>query len=126
MVGFLIQENMIKDADIEEIFIRSSGPGGQNVNKVSTCVVLKHLPSGIVVKCQEFRSQHQNRARARVLLCAELQRRHRVQEQVLRARREKKRRQSRGRSKTGKEKVLEQKKRVGDKKRVRAKVAFHD
>ncbi len=51
----------ISEEDIEEKFIRSSGKGGQNVNKLSTCVVLKHLPSGIVIKCQDERSQGMNR-----------------------------------------------------------------
>ncbi|MBU4343603.1 MAG: peptide chain release factor-like protein, partial [Candidatus Omnitrophica bacterium] len=47
----------IKEADLEEKFIRSSGKGGQKVNKSSTCVYLKHKPTGIEVKCQKERSQ---------------------------------------------------------------------
>ncbi len=55
----------IREQDIEEKFTRSTGPGGQNVNKVSTCVQLKHLPSGITVKAQKDRTQGINRFLAR-------------------------------------------------------------
>jgi len=58
----------IRESDLEESFIRSGGPGGQNVNKVSTCVVLKHVPSGLVVKCQRERQQAMNRYWARRIL----------------------------------------------------------
>ena len=55
----------IREKDIEETFTRSSGPGGQNVNKLSTCVQLKHVPSGITVKAQKDRTQGVNRFLAR-------------------------------------------------------------
>ena len=51
--------------DIEEVFLRSNSPGGQNVNKVATCVQLKHIPTGIIVKSQKDRSQALNRFHAR-------------------------------------------------------------
>jgi peptide chain release factor len=59
----------LKDSDLEESFIRSSGPGGQNVNKTSTCVYLKHRPTGMEVKCSQTRSQPLNRFYARRHLC---------------------------------------------------------
>ncbi|HLO24553.1 MAG TPA: peptide chain release factor-like protein [Geobacteraceae bacterium] len=55
----------IREEDLEEKFVRSSGKGGQHVNKSSTCVWLKHLPTGIEVKCMEERSQSLNRFLAR-------------------------------------------------------------
>src|SRR5262245_66553794 len=55
----------IREADLEERFVRSGGKGGQNVNKVASCVVLRHVPSGAMVKCQEARTQAMNRFLAR-------------------------------------------------------------
>jgi protein subunit release factor B len=63
----------LRDEDIDESFVRSGGSGGQNVNKVSTCVVLIHRPTGTLVKCQEERSQSLNRYRARVLLADKIE-----------------------------------------------------
>ena len=59
----------IQEQDLEEHYVRSSGPGGQHVNKNATCVVLLHRPSGLQVKCQESRSQLLNRFYARRHLC---------------------------------------------------------
>ncbi|GFO15070.1 peptide chain release factor 1 [Plakobranchus ocellatus] len=58
----------LKPEDLEEEFVRGSGPGGQSVNTTSNCVVLKHIPTGIVVKCHESRSLDENRKRARLRL----------------------------------------------------------
>ena len=58
----------LRDEDIVQIFHRSSGPGGQHVNKVSTAVTLKHTPSGLIVTASDSRSQSQNRALARARL----------------------------------------------------------
>ncbi len=64
----------IEEKDIEEQFIRSSGRGGQKVNKTSTCVYLKHIPTGIEVKCMEERSQSLNRFLARRELVSRIER----------------------------------------------------
>jgi protein subunit release factor B len=58
----------VREEDLEERFVRSGGRGGQHVNKVSTCVQLRHVPTGLEVRCQSERSQGLNRYRARVLL----------------------------------------------------------
>ena len=63
----------VKESDLDEKFIRSGGPGGQNVNKVATCVQIKHIPTGITVKNQEDRSQGVNRFLARRALLLKLE-----------------------------------------------------
>jgi len=113
----------IREEDIEESFIRSSGKGGQHVNKTSTCVYLKHLPTGIEVKCQQERSQSLNRYRARVLLAKKIEQlvKGRESEEIQRI--EKIRRQKRKRSKRAKEKMLADKKLVSEKKKLRGRPA---
>jgi protein subunit release factor B len=59
----------IREADLEERFVLGSGSGGQKINKTSSCVYLKHLPSGREVTCQETRSREKNREIARLRLC---------------------------------------------------------
>jgi protein subunit release factor B len=68
-----MEELGIREEDVVERFIRSRGHGGQNVNKVSTCVYLKHLPTGIEVKCQKERSQALNRFLARRILAEKIE-----------------------------------------------------
>ena len=112
----------IRQEDIVESFIRSSGPGGQNVNKTSTCVYLKHIPTGIEVKCQKERSQALNRFLARRILLQKIETRilgKLSQEQQLIA---KIRRQKRRRSRRAKLKVLEGKRRRAEKKSLRSPV----
>jgi protein subunit release factor B len=110
----------IFEKDLEEKFIRSSGKGGQHVNKVSTCVYLKHLPSGIEVKCQRERSQSINRYVARQILADKLEAMILGKESEEQQRIEKIRRQKRKRSRRAKEKMLEEKKKQSQKKQSRA------
>ncbi|KAI9826245.1 MAG: hypothetical protein M1819_007413 [Sarea resinae] len=63
----------VDEAEIEEAFLKGSGPGGQKINKTSSAVQLKHLPTGIVIKSQETRSRTQNRKMARLLLAEKLE-----------------------------------------------------
>jgi len=112
----------IRERDIVESFIRSKGPGGQNVNKTSTCVYLKHLPTGIEVKCQKERSQVLNRYLARKILTNKIETMVMGRESSERQRIEKIRRQKRRRSRKAKLKVLEAKRRQGEKKAFRAPV----
>ncbi|HET6489058.1 MAG TPA: peptide chain release factor-like protein [Syntrophales bacterium] len=112
----------VAESDLRETFVRSSGPGGQKVNKTSSCVQLVHIPTGLSVKCQRERSQALNRFLARRLL---LDRIEKLQKGVVEAekdRLEKIRRQKRKRSKRAKEKMLEGKHRLSEKKGLRGKV----
>lgn len=115
----------LKESALEEKFIRSSGPGGQNVNKTSTCVVLTHIPTGLSVKCQQTRSQIMNRFLARRRLLDLIEKKQKGFIEAERKRIEKIRRQKRRRSKRAKEKMLEAKHRQSEKKSLRAKVRIH-
>jgi len=115
----------IFEKDIKEAFIRSSGPGGQNVNKVSTCVVLLHHPTGIQVKSQQERSQGLNRYKARCRLIAKIEQEQKVAQRKIISDREKKKRQNRKRPKALKEKILEGKKQQSQKKKARRRIRTH-
>jgi peptide chain release factor len=110
----------IHEKDIKESFVRSGGKGGQHVNKTSTCVYLKHIPTGIEVKCQEERSQSLNRYKARVILVKKIDQLVKGKESEEIQRIEKIRRQKRKRSKRAKEKMLAEKKITSEKKRFRS------
>lgn len=109
----------VEESDLEERFVRSGGPGGQNVNKVSSCVILVHVPSGIVVRCQEERSQAMNRYRARQRLAE------RLEEKILGAASAKRqaieriRRQKRRRGRRAREKMLADKRHTAELKESR-------
>jgi protein subunit release factor B len=110
----------IREEDILEKFIRSGGHGGQNVNKVATCVYLKHLPTGTEVKCQQERSQSLNRYLARRILTDKIETAVVGKESEEEQRIAKIRRQKRKRSKRAKEKMLADKHRVAEKKKGRS------
>ena len=116
----------VSEGEFEERFLRSSGPGGQRANKVSTCVVLRHRPSGLEVRCERERSQALNRFLARRILL------NRIEAQRLGAlsaeakRIAKIRAQKRKRSKRAKEKLLQDKHLRAQKKSLRARVGLSD
>lgn len=117
-----MRELGIFERDIEEKFIRSGGKGGQNVNKTSTCVYLKHLPTGTEVKCQQDRSQPLNRFFARRILAEKIETARLGKESTEQQRIEKIRRQKRKRSKRAKAKMLDNKRMQSEKKAFRAPV----
>ena len=117
-----IQRLGLKESDFTESFVRSGGAGGQNVNKVSSCVWLKHLPTGLEVKCQQERSQALNRFLAKRLLVEKIETLKLGSASHERQRIEKIRRQKRKRSYRAKNKMLENKKLHSQKKAFRRKV----
>ena len=112
----------VREADLEESFVRSGGRGGQNVNKVATCVMLLHRPTGTQVKCQTTRQQGVNRFLARQLILDKIESARRVQADAVRAQRERARRQKRKRSKAAKARMLADKAHRSTKKSLRRRV----
>lgn len=117
-----MQELGVSEKDIEESFVRSSGPGGQKVNKTSTCVQLFHIPTGFTVKCQRERSQSLNRYLARRLLLDKIEQAQKGFIAAAKDKAEKIRRQKRKRSRRAKEKILKLKHQRTETKLLRAKV----
>ncbi|MDE3045477.1 MAG: peptide chain release factor-like protein [Verrucomicrobiota bacterium] len=116
-----MQKVGIREEDLIEKFILGSGSGGQKINKTSSCVYLKHLPTGLEVKCQRERSREMNRFFARRELCEKLEQllfkeKSKRQQEI-----EKIRRQKRRRSKKAKEKMLASKRQHSEKKGFRQK-----
>lgn len=112
----------IREMDIEESFVRSGGKGGQRLNKVSTCVIIKHMPTGLRIRCQKERSQSLNRFIAREKLICKIEALVSGKKAEEKKRIEKTRRQKRGRSKRMKEKMLALKKIRSEKKKLRQAV----
>ncbi len=109
----------IKEGDLIEKFILGSGSGGQKINKTSSCVYLKHIPTGIEIKCQRERSREMNRYYARRELCNRLEEKIENKKSERQQETEKIRRQKRRRSRKSKEKMLAAKKQLSEKKSLR-------
>src|SRR5919201_542037 len=119
-----LQKLGVREADLEEKFARSSGPGGQNVNKVATAVTLRHRPSGITVTVQDSRSQAVNRMLARERLLDAIESAREKQRLAEIAKREKERRRKSPRPAALKRKILEAKRKRGELKKQRAKTGL--
>ena len=118
-----LQDRMNKlglfEQDLEEHFVRSSGKGGQNVNKVNTCVWIKHIPSSLEVKCQKTRSQVDNRYLARVILCEKWEAQLLGKKSAIEREKHRIRKQKKRRSRRSKEKMLAEKRSTSQRKQWR-------
>jgi protein subunit release factor B len=116
----------VRADDLEESFVHSGGKGGQNVNKVATCVVLVHRPSGIAIKCQRERTQGANRLIARRMLADKIEEKRLGAASARRQEAEKVRRQKRRRGRRAKQKILRDKHAQAAKKSLRGSVGADD
>lgn len=110
----LASQLQIRPEDVREQFIRGGGHGGQKINKTSSQVLLKHEPTGIEVRCQDFREQSKNRLRAYERLILKVEELVRGQESRLAREKFKIRKQKQRRNRRSKERMLEEKKRRGE------------
>ncbi len=109
----------VTEADLQEKFVRGSGAGGQKINKTSNCVFLKHLPSGVAIKCQMDRSREMNRFLARRELCDQLEAIRDGKATAKTQAIEKMRRQKRRRSRRSKQRSIADKRQLSQKKSLR-------
>lgn len=112
----------VRESDLEETFVRAGGRGGQKVNKTSSCVMIRHRPTGLQVKCQTSRHQALNRFLGRRLLLDKIERMQKGYVDAERTRFEKIRRQKRKRSRRAQERILVDKARHAQKKQLRGPV----
>ena len=116
----------IREEDLEETFIRGTGAGGQKINKTSSTVVLRHVPTGIEVRCQRERSQSQNRMLAREELCERIAARKAAEKLEAQNEKEKARRQNRPRPRSLKKKLVKSKRHRSGIKQNRGRPARDD
>lgn len=116
------RELKISSENIEESFVRGSGKGGQKINKTSSCVMLRHLPTGIEVKCQKHREQSKNRLSAYKLLILKIEEKIKGEDSERAKKIHKLRKQKIRRSKRAKEKILEMKAKRSEIKKTRKEV----
>lgn len=113
----------VRPTDVDERFVRGTGPGGQKINKTSSTVVLRHLPSGTEVRCQAERSQAANRERAWVVLCDKLESARTAERRAREQAREVERRRTRQKSRGQKVRMIEAKKHRAKHKASRSRVS---
>ena len=111
--------------DIEESFVKGGGRGGQKLNKTSNCVQLKHLPTGIIVRCQKYREQNKNRMTAYRILIEKVEEKTHWRESERAKKIYKLKKQKQKRSKRAKEKILEAKKKQSELKEQRRRIDFN-
>lgn len=112
----------VRVADVDERFVRGSGPGGQKINKTSSTVALRHAPTGVEVRCQAERSQAANRETAWSELCEKLEARERARIEAVKQAREAERRRTRPKSRAQKVRMIEAKKHRAKHKAKRGRV----
>ncbi|MCB1116282.1 MAG: peptide chain release factor-like protein [Chlamydiia bacterium] len=117
-----MEELEIYETDLVEKFVLGSGSGGQKINKTSSCVYLKHLPTGIEVKCQQDRSREMNRYLARKELTEKIASKIHGEKTKKEREMQKIRQQKKRRSRRLKEKILEEKKKHSEIKTLRQKI----
>lgn len=116
----------VREDDIDEQFIQGAGPGGQKINKTSSCVLLKHKPTGIIIKYQKSRSRELNRYHAREELCARIVNSRKQQEHAQKAEQSRERQRDRKPSESAKKQMVEDKRRQTKKKLARSAPGIED